>query len=76
MKHFPFYVVFRGRSTGVFQNWHTEVEPAIKGFSGEKHFGFNNLVAAQKAWNMGLAQYEALRFRDTSYDDLEFRMEW
>jgi len=76
MKTFSFYVIFRGRQTGIFTDWYSEVEPAINGFSGEKQFGFDDLDAAQKAWNMGLEAYEAMRFRDTSDDDIDFRMDW
>ena len=76
MKRFDFYVIFKGRRTGIFRDWEKEVEPAVKGFTGKKYFGFNDLEAAEKAFEMGLEKYEAMRFRDTSDDDIEFRMEW
>ena len=76
MKRFSFYVVYKGRQTGIFRDWHTEVEPAVKGFPDARYYGFNDLEEAEKAFDMGLEQYEAVRFKDTCEDDKEFQLEW
>lgn len=44
-----FYVVWRGRKTGVFDNW-AETEEAVSGFSGAKFKGFNRKEDAESAF--------------------------
>ena len=71
-----FYVVFIGHQTGIFTCYHSEVLPAITGFSGAKYYGFDDYASALNVWKIGLEAYEKKRFRDTSNDDLEFRIQW
>ncbi|KAF7967887.1 hypothetical protein HWV62_32832 [Athelia sp. TMB] len=43
------YVVYQGRTTGVFEHW-TPVEAATTGISGPVFEGFPSLLCAQRAW--------------------------
>lgn len=55
---FYFFVIFIGRKTGVFTHFHSEVLPAVTGFSGAKYYGFDDYSSAMDAWKIGLEAYE------------------
>lgn len=48
-KKHKFYVVWQGRSTGIFSDW-ASCEAQVKGFAGAKHKSFASLEQAQNAF--------------------------
>jgi len=51
-----FYVVWVGRSCGVFDDWHL-CKSLIEGFDGAKYKSFETQNEAELAFNMGYAKY-------------------
>jgi len=49
MEKKKFYVVWKGRTTGIFDNW-GDCHKAIHGFPGAEYKGFENLAQAEKAY--------------------------
>lgn len=47
-----YYVVWKGRQTGVFDSW-AEAEAQVKGFSGARYKAFGSLGEAQRAFSRG-----------------------
>lgn len=61
------YVVFRGRSTGIFSSW-AECEAQVKGFSNANFQGFESKQEAVATWE----QYaSAVKSSSTSQAELE-----
>ena len=52
-----FYVVWKGRKTGIFNNWE-ECADQVKGFAGAEYKSFKNLAAAQTALNASYEDYK------------------
>ncbi len=52
-----YYVVWKGRRTGVFNSW-TACEVQVKGFAGAQYKGFESRVEAERALAAGYAAYE------------------
>ena len=44
-----FYVVWKGRQTGIFENW-DDCQKQVSGFAGAKHKAFNTRTLAEKAF--------------------------
>jgi ribonuclease HI len=45
-----YYVVFRGRETGIFYDW-KKVKPLVNGYSNAVYQGFNDLELANAAFD-------------------------
>jgi ribonuclease HI len=69
MAKFKLYVVWKGRATGIFDNW-TACKEAINFVSGAEYESFGSRAEAEKAFTMTYQQWqdykrkreEALRF--------------
>ena len=57
-----YYVVWKGRKNGIFDNWE-ECAAQVKGFAGAEYKSFKNLAAAQTAFE---ASYEAYKGKHVS----------
>lgn len=66
-----YYVVWKGRKTGVFHSW-AECEAAIKGYSGAEYKAFDSRVEAERALANG---YEAHKGRPASSQKWLFAVE-
>lgn len=51
-----FYVVWKGRKTGIFASW-VECEAQVKGFTGAEYKAFSSREAAERALRGGYADY-------------------
>lgn len=51
-----FYVVWEGKTTGVFSQW-SDCQAAISGFSSAKYMSFESRALAEAAYNEGPADY-------------------
>ncbi len=60
-----YYVVWRGRETGVFDNW-MAVKPLIDGYNGPQYKSFTSLEDAQKAFAEGWKPQVAAANRPTT----------
>ena len=52
-----FYVIWKGRKTGVFSSW-PEAEAQVKGFTGAEFKSFESLSEAQKAFQGNYSSYK------------------
>ncbi len=52
-----YYVVWKGRKTGIFDNWE-ECKESVSGFSGAKYKSFKTLEAAEAAFKQGYEELE------------------
>lgn len=59
-----FYVVWKGRRTGVFETW-AQAEAQVKGFEGARHKSFNTRAEAQAAFRQGHVAREARAVNDS-----------
>lgn len=50
------YVVWKGRQTGIFPSWE-EVRPLVEGFSGAQFKAFPTREEAERAWRAGYAAH-------------------
>jgi ribonuclease HI len=51
-----FYVVWKGRQTGVFENWE-ECKAQVNGYPGAQYKGFNSRPEAKKAFRRAYSDY-------------------
>lgn len=67
-KRSKYYVVWKGRRTGIFRTWE-ECEAQVSGYTGAEYMAFNSLELAKAALASGFAEYQrgaipsAKRFR-------------
>ena len=59
-----YYVVWKGRKTGIFTSW-AECEKQVKGFVGAEYKAFGTLKEAEAAFN---SKYEAYKGKPSSSD--------
>jgi ribonuclease HI len=52
-----YYVVWKGRKTGVFKSWDA-CSAAVSGFPGAQYKAFDSLAAAQAAFRSGYAEFK------------------
>ena len=52
-----FYVVWKGKKTGVFSSWDT-VKKLVQGFDGAQYKSFSNKAEAEKAFKKNYADYK------------------
>lgn len=55
-----FYVVWKGRNTGVFTTWQ-ECSAQVTGFNGAEYKSFENLEAAEIAFKSAYEEYKGIR---------------
>ena len=56
-KHPKWYVVWKGRKTGLFSSW-DEVRPLVTGYPGAEFKAFPTREDAERAWRAGYAAYK------------------
>ncbi len=52
-----FYVIWKGKETGVFNSWET-CKKNIDGFKGAEYKSFSDLASAEKAFSKNYEQYK------------------
>jgi ribonuclease HI len=62
MSNHKFYVVWKGRTPGIFRSW-TEAEKQIKGFAGAQYKSFGSLKEAESAYQ---SEYETYKGKPSS----------
>ncbi|MEE0909270.1 MAG: RNase H1/viroplasmin domain-containing protein, partial [Bacteroidales bacterium] len=55
-KKTKYYVVWKGRTTGIFDNW-DECKFSVLEYEGAKYKSFDTLHQAQEAYNRGFESY-------------------
>ena len=62
-KKSEFYVVWNGRSTGIFKGWN-QCEVSVKDFKNAKYRGFKTHQEADEAFKMGYVAYKEKLWKD------------
>ncbi len=65
-----YYVVWKGRKTGVFTSWQ-ECSAQVQGYSGAQYKAFPNRKAAEEAYQNAYEEYKGIRVPTLSPEALE-----